>query len=251
MDMKDKKALRTAQPVKRQEKASVNSIRPAKKTDKPGTAPAASHPAQAPAKPLASDRSAKTADIRSRPVPSTPAPSAGQTGKSIAPRANKKSDAKDGAERPYGSHKSAAEQAKADAIKDAALDVDNPIRVKLSSDELREKMKELMKLARDQGYLTHGDIHEALPTDLIDPDELDGFILMLRGMDIEIIDSANVDLFAPDGPGSVIDPVPGGRDLQAHRGGGSQFALALQAVRIFHGRLFQPGGSTGRKKGAV
>ncbi|MBU4200310.1 MAG: RNA polymerase sigma factor RpoD [Verrucomicrobia bacterium] len=77
-----------------------------------------------------------------------------------------------------------------------AVDVLPPqIRVKMSSEELREKMKELMKLARDQGYLTHIDINESLPTDLIDPDEIEGFILLLRGMDIEVIDPAAVEQF--------------------------------------------------------
>jgi RNA polymerase primary sigma factor len=70
-----------------------------------------------------------------------------------------------------------------------------PISVKMSSEELRDKMRELTKLARDQGYLTHNDINESLPTHLIDPDEIDGFILLLRGMDIEVIDSANVEQF--------------------------------------------------------
>lgn len=72
---------------------------------------------------------------------------------------------------------------------------DNPLRVKMSSEDRREKIKELMKLAREQGYLTYSDIHEALPTDLIDPDEIDGLVLLLRGMDIEIIDSSNVEQF--------------------------------------------------------
>ena len=75
-------------------------------------------------------------------------------------------------------------------------DAFNPnIRVKLSSEELREKMKDLTKLARDQGYLTYGDINGALPTNLIDPEEIDGFILLLRGMDIELIDSTGVEQF--------------------------------------------------------
>ncbi len=70
-----------------------------------------------------------------------------------------------------------------------------PLRVKMSSEDRREKIKELMKLAREQGYLTYTDIHEALPTDLIDADEIDGLVLLLRGMDIEIIDSSNVEQF--------------------------------------------------------
>ncbi len=65
----------------------------------------------------------------------------------------------------------------------------------MSSEDRREKIKELMKLAREQGYLTYTDIHEALPTDLIDADEIDGLVLLLRGMDIEIIDSSNVEQF--------------------------------------------------------
>lgn len=69
------------------------------------------------------------------------------------------------------------------------------VRVKMNSEELMEKMKQLVKLAREQGYLTHIDINESLPTDLIDPDEIDGFILLLRGMDIEIIDPADVEEF--------------------------------------------------------
>jgi RNA polymerase primary sigma factor len=89
---------------------------------------------------------------------------------------------------------------KSDAAKGAAADSAgatlNPnIHVKLSSEELREKMKDLTKLARDQGYLTYGDINGALPTNLIDPEEIEGFILLLRGMDIEVIDSAGVEQF--------------------------------------------------------
>lgn len=71
--------------------------------------------------------------------------------------------------------------------------VNSNIRVKLNSKELMQKMRDLVKLAREQGYLTHHDINESLPTDLIDPEEIDGFVLLLRGMDIEIIDPEDVD----------------------------------------------------------
>src|ERR1035437_7120169 len=99
-----------------------------------------------------------------------------------------------------GAPKMAPVAIKSDAAKGAMADSGdvtlNPnIRVKLSSEELREKMKDLTKLARDQGYLTYGDINGALPTNLIDPEEIDGFILLLRGMDIEVIDSTGVEQF--------------------------------------------------------
>ncbi|MCG2661771.1 MAG: RNA polymerase sigma factor RpoD [Kiritimatiellae bacterium] len=99
-----------------------------------------------------------------------------------------------------GAPKTTPRVIKSDAAKGAVADLSgetlNPnIRVKLSSEELREKMKDLTKLARDQGYLTYGDINGALPTNLIDPEEIDGFILLLRGMDIEVIDSTGVEQF--------------------------------------------------------
>jgi len=85
-----------------------------------------------------------------------------------------------------------AEQTQQDA---EALKISSQLRIKLSSDELHEKVKELIKLAREQGYLTYADINESLPNDLIDPDELEGFILLLRGMDIEIIDASDVEQY--------------------------------------------------------
>ncbi len=86
---------------------------------------------------------------------------------------------------------------KRDAKKAVPADngLSSQISVKISSEELRDKIRELTKLARDQGYLTHDDINESLPTNLIDPEGIDGFILLLRGMDIEVIDSSGVEQF--------------------------------------------------------
>ncbi|MDD5482533.1 MAG: RNA polymerase sigma factor RpoD [Kiritimatiellae bacterium] len=83
----------------------------------------------------------------------------------------------------------------AGAEKSPALNLGAQLKIKLSSDELNEKVKELIKVAREQGYLTYADINETLPNDLIDPDELEGFILLLRGMDIEIIDASDVEQY--------------------------------------------------------
>ena len=59
--------------------------------------------------------------------------------------------------------------------------------------EIAEKIKELVRLAQDQGYLTHGDIHEALPDSVISPEELDEIHSKLRNLEIEIVDQAEVD----------------------------------------------------------
>jgi RNA polymerase primary sigma factor len=66
---------------------------------------------------------------------------------------------------------------------------------KLDREEKNEKIKELIKLANEQGYLTYGDINDVLPENILSPDELDAILILLRGMDIEIIDASEVDRF--------------------------------------------------------
>jgi RNA polymerase primary sigma factor len=65
----------------------------------------------------------------------------------------------------------------------------------LGRDEKNEKIKELVRLANEQGYLTYGDVNDVLPSDILSPDEMDAILILLRGMDIEIIDASEVDRF--------------------------------------------------------
>jgi RNA polymerase primary sigma factor len=58
---------------------------------------------------------------------------------------------------------------------------------------LSEKMKELVHLAKEQGYLTYSDISEALPENVTEPEQLDEIINKLRNLDIEIMDQAEAD----------------------------------------------------------
>jgi RNA polymerase primary sigma factor len=66
---------------------------------------------------------------------------------------------------------------------------------KQEREERNEKIKELIKLANEQGYLTYGDINDVLPENILSPEELDSILILLRGMDIEIIDASEVDRF--------------------------------------------------------
>ena len=56
-----------------------------------------------------------------------------------------------------------------------------------------QKVKELIALAEDQGYLTFEDINEAIPESVIDPEELEAYLQLLRGMDFDIVQSQDVD----------------------------------------------------------
>ena len=62
-----------------------------------------------------------------------------------------------------------------------------------SDAEFSEKIKELVRLAQEQGRLTYGDISEALPESAIEPEKLDHVFAKLRSLDIEIVDQAEVD----------------------------------------------------------
>jgi len=56
-----------------------------------------------------------------------------------------------------------------------------------------DRIKELLKLAEVQGYLTVEDINDLLPDNIISADDLDSYMVLLRNMGIEIVDSASVD----------------------------------------------------------
>jgi len=62
-----------------------------------------------------------------------------------------------------------------------------------SSDELTEKVKGLVRLAREQGHLTFNDINDALPDHLVSPEVMDDVYVKLRNLEIEIVDQAEVD----------------------------------------------------------
>jgi len=68
----------------------------------------------------------------------------------------------------------------------------------LDPEERNLKIKELIKLAKEQGYLTYGDISDALPEKVISPDEIDSIIITLRNLDIDIIDASEVDRYKRD-----------------------------------------------------
>jgi RNA polymerase primary sigma factor len=59
--------------------------------------------------------------------------------------------------------------------------------------DLLEKIKELVRLAHEQGQLTHGDISDVLPENEATPEKLDEIFSKLRALEIEIVDQAEVD----------------------------------------------------------
>jgi len=59
--------------------------------------------------------------------------------------------------------------------------------------DLTDKVKELVRLAQEQGYLTYDDINDALPDGIVTPDDVDEVYAKLAALEIEIVDQAEVD----------------------------------------------------------
>ena len=52
----------------------------------------------------------------------------------------------------------------------------------MDSPIIAEKIKDLLRLAQDQGYLTYDDINDALPDEVVTPEVLDAIYSKLRGL---------------------------------------------------------------------
>ena len=57
------------------------------------------------------------------------------------------------------------------------------------------RIRDLIKLSKEQGYLTFDDLNDALPDGISDADELDVILTRLRRMEIDIIEASEVDRY--------------------------------------------------------
>ncbi len=65
--------------------------------------------------------------------------------------------------------------------------------------KLKDKIKELVVLAKEQGYLSHDDVEESLPGKKPDQKQLDQVYTELRKHEVRIVDQADVDSVLPGG----------------------------------------------------
>ncbi len=170
-----------------------------KKPAKP--APKKSAPVKkAPVKAAKPSKHAKSAPAKKAPVakkvsPAKPAPAKPQSPaakapakKTAAPKpvAAKTAPAPAPAPTPVAKSKSKKGKASASEAAIQPLPADIP---KL----IQEKVRELIRLAKEQGYITFEDLDEHLPEGVSNPEHLDAIISQLRSVEIDIIESSDVD----------------------------------------------------------
>jgi RNA polymerase primary sigma factor len=59
--------------------------------------------------------------------------------------------------------------------------------------DLTEKVRDLLRLAREQGHLTYDDVNDALPDHLVTAQDLDQVHSKLRAMEIDVVDPAELE----------------------------------------------------------
>ncbi|MGA2544046.1 MAG: RNA polymerase sigma factor RpoD [Verrucomicrobiota bacterium] len=72
--------------------------------------------------------------------------------------------------------------------------------VTIDSPVIVEKIKELLRIAQDQGYLTYDDINDALPDEVVTPEVLDAIYSKLRGFEVEIVEAPDLERPKPVEP---------------------------------------------------
>ncbi len=173
-------------PAAKKPTKAVSKAKPAKKAAaKPAAKKAAPAKAKKAAKPAPKKVAAK-APVTKKAAPKKVAPKA----KSPAKPAKKKA----ASVKPAPAAKNAKKESVADAAAAAEKSKKTPKR-RIDTPEIQEKIRELIKLAKEQEYLTYDDINEILPNDLVDPEDVEAIMERLRNMEFDIIDASEVDRF--------------------------------------------------------
>jgi len=69
----------------------------------------------------------------------------------------------------------------------------NKTPVKQTQEKLNEKIRQLIRLAKEQGYLTVQDINKSLPDSVNNPEEIENVISILENLEIDILDAEEVE----------------------------------------------------------
>lgn len=183
---KPSKPVKAAAPAAKPEKAKKPAAKPISKSAVKAKAPA---PVETPSKP-AKVTKAPEAKAAAKPEPKPAAATKSQATTNPEPAA--KAPSKSPSKAKTGDPKATSTPASGKESKASGRASDSAKR-RIDTPEIQEKIRELIKLAKEQDYLTYDDINEILPNDLVDPDDVEAIMERLRNMEFDIIDASEVD----------------------------------------------------------
>ena len=198
-----KKTTSSAKPKTKTKAAAAKKVSANKPAAKKASAKKVAKPVakKAPAKKTAPTKaSAKKAAPAKKPAASPKKPSS----KKISKTATKTSPSKTkAAAKPKASASPNASEKKKVAskavvkttAKEAAKSVKKSVEPHALKNEITDKVRNLINLSREQGFLTFKDIDKALPEIATDPEELQNVISIFNNLEIKLLDSAEVEKF--------------------------------------------------------
>jgi RNA polymerase primary sigma factor len=77
----------------------------------------------------------------------------------------------------------------------AATGASPGIEIPAGSASINEKIRYLIRLSKEQGYLTFDDINDALPESVDNPEDIENVISILQNLEIDILDPEEVDSY--------------------------------------------------------
>ena len=162
---------------------------PTEKTTSTKKSTRKSAPKKTAAKKKAPAKARKTAvkEAKAKEKPAATKKSAAKEKKVEAPATTTAADTSSPAAqaRERAKHKSQAEK---DALMAKHLEEKDAVTAKLN-----EKIRGLIRLAKEQTYLTYKDINEALPESVNKPDEIENVISILENLEVNILDQSEVE----------------------------------------------------------
>jgi RNA polymerase primary sigma factor len=194
---KKKTPAKKKAPAKRASQKVAKKKVPAKKPIRKALAKKRAPAKRAPAKKAPAKKAVKKA-AKKAPAKKTPA-------KKAVKKATKKAPAKKAATKKTASKKTSAKKAtkkpatkkEIEAITEEALaSVSTKRRLSPKAQEkLNERIRTLIRLSKEQGFLTYKDINKSLPEGVNNPDEIENVITILQNLEVEILDDSEVENF--------------------------------------------------------
>ena len=122
--------------------------------------------------------------------------------------------------------------------KDVQVNEDSP----MSLDEQRKRLRQLIALGKERGYLTYAEINDHLPEDVSDAEQIENIVTMISGLGIQVYDEA------PDADTLLMsDATPAVADEDAVE----EAEAALSSVDSEFGRTTDPVRMYMREMGSV
>jgi RNA polymerase primary sigma factor len=161
---------------------------------KNATKPAPKATAKKAVKPTVKKIVKKVAAPKKRAAQASKSAASGQTAapkKAVAPKKASKPPKK----APTGKN-AAPDETGDEALEAAAQKVGKKRKLSTKAQEkLNERIRNLIRLSKEQSFLTYKDINKALPDSINNPDEIENVISILQNLEVEILDEDEVEAF--------------------------------------------------------